>query len=150
MTPNARAILDALGRSQGIAAMNFDSDGLIPIALEELQIALGYRAGEDCFFLFGLVAPQPELDDGRAWSIFDVNRDLCERGMRLAVDPRSGALVLVVEIHCAGLEFYQFDHTLNDFVRTFAELTATGGLRKTNEEVVATYAPPYEGVIFRA
>lgn len=125
-----RALLAELAQQQGLPELSFDEDGLIPIRLDRrLEIAIGYSPRNDAVFLVGVVDPVPDPDRTDAWAILERNGPLAERRTRLAVDPKSRALILVRDAYLVDLEYYAFSAMLDEFVRDLEAQLAAASAR---------------------
>ena len=125
MQPSARAqgILDQFARDQGLKTLRLGPDGTIPIGLgADLAMAIGYDAANDAFDLFAVLDPNGDGGLADPWWAFRENAELAGRRTRLALEPSTGALVVIAEVLLGGLDFPAFNARLDRFVRDVRDL----------------------------
>ena len=109
-------LIKEFARDQGLAKLEFNADGMIPITLGDLTLAVAYSPANDSFVLFGALGA---ADDGTtldAWKAFEVTAALTGARSRVAMVPDSRQVLLVAEIIVAGLDYRSFKAALEAFV----------------------------------
>jgi hypothetical protein len=57
-----------------------------------------------------------------SWRLFELCAGLAARRTRLAVEPKSGSLVLVGELFLAGIDYWQLAQAIESFVKDCREV----------------------------
>jgi len=122
LSARAEALLQDMARDHGLRGLEFDKDGLIPIQVGGIQIAIAYSGANDSFFMMCVI---DDRIDGRAadpWRQFELTADLAARRSRLAIEPKSGSLVLVGELFLAGIDYWRLAKAIESFVKDCREM----------------------------
>jgi hypothetical protein len=121
LSARGAALLQDMARDHGLRGLEFDKEGLIPIQISGIQMAIAYSGANDSFFMMSVV---DELPAGRfrdPWRLFEGCAGMASRRTRLAVEPKSGSLVLVGELFLAGIDYWQLAQALENFARDCRE-----------------------------
>jgi len=125
LSARAEALLQDMARDHGLRGLAFDKDGLIPLQIAVVQMAVAYSGANDSLFMMSVI---DERADGKVvdpWCLFERSAELASRRTRLAFEPKSGSLVLIGELFLAGIDYWQLAQALESFARDCREtLTA--------------------------
>src|SRR5262245_10814205 len=115
LSARAEALLQDMARDHGLRSLEFDKEGLIPIQIGGVQMAIAYSGANDSFFMMTVI---DERADGKLvdpWLAFERCAGIASRRTRLAIEPKSGSLVLVSELFVAGIDYWQLAQSAREF-----------------------------------
>lgn len=128
LSARAAALLQDMARDHGLRGLEFDKDGLIPIQIGGVQLAIAYSGANDSFFMMSVIDDRADGKLADPWHLFELCAGLANRRTRLAIEPKSGSLVLVSELFAAGIDYWQLAQALESFARDCREvMTAPSG-----------------------
>lgn len=128
LSARAAALLQDMARDHGLRGLEFDKDGLIPIQIGGVQMAIAYSGANDSFFMMSVIDDRADGKLADPWRLFELCAGLANRRTRLAIEPKSGSLVLVSELFAAGIDYWQLAQALESFARDCREvMTAPAG-----------------------
>jgi hypothetical protein len=134
LSARAAALLQDMARDHGRRGLEFDKDGLIPLQIGGVQMAIAYSGANDSFFMMSVIDDRPDGKLADPWPLFELCAGLASRRTRLAIEPKSGSLVLVSELFAAGIDYWQLAQALESFARDCREVMtgpAGGSGRRT-------------------
>ena len=117
LSARAEALLQDMARDHGLRGLAFDKDGLIPLQIAGVQIAVAYSGANDSLFMMSVI---DERADGKVvdpWCLFERSGGMAHRRTRLAFEPKSGSLVLIGELFLADIDYWQLAQALENFAR---------------------------------
>jgi hypothetical protein len=138
----AAVMLAELARDHGVDSLAFNADGVIPMTIGELQIALAFSPANDCFYLFALVTEAPDWDQLNPLALFETSGEMAARRTRLAVEPEGKGLALVREISLNGLVYWQLVQALDEFLADHATAAALCASGKPEGGTLFMFATP--------
>jgi len=127
LSSGARSLLADMASDHGLGALDFDAEGLIPIDIDGNAMAIVYSEPRDSFFLMGLIALDAKQAMGGPWQALMAAGRLRGPRTRLAVEPDSGALVVVSEVFVLGTTYPELASALELFVADFTALRERHG-----------------------
>ena len=122
LSARAAALLQDMARDHGLRGLEFDKDGLIPIQVGGIQIAIAYSGANDSFFMMSVIDDRIDGKAADPWRLFELTASLAARRSRLAIEPKSGSLVLVSELFLAGIDYWQLARAIESFVKDCREV----------------------------
>jgi Tir chaperone protein (CesT) family len=122
LSARAEALLQDMARDHGLRGLEFDKDGLIPIQIGGVQTAIAYSGANDSFFMMSVIDDRADGKVSEPWRLFELCAGLAARRTRLAVEPKSGSLVLVGELFLAGIDYWQLARAIETFVKDCREV----------------------------
>jgi len=117
LSARGEALLQDMARDHGLRGLEFDKDGLIPIQVGGIQIAIAYSGANDSFFMMSVIDDRIDGKAADPWRLFELTASLAARRSRLAIEPKSGSLVLVSELFLAGIDYWQLAKAIESFVK---------------------------------
>jgi Tir chaperone protein (CesT) family len=122
LSARAEALLQDMARDHGLRGLEFDKDGLIPIRIGGIQIAIAYSGANDSFFMMSVIDDRADGKVADPWRLFELCAGLAARRTRIAIEPKSGSLVLVGELFLAGIDYWQLAQAIESFVKDCREV----------------------------
>jgi hypothetical protein len=122
LSGRAEALLQDMARDHGLRGLEFDKDGLIPIQIGGIQTAIAYSGANDRFFMMSVIDDRAGGQVANPWRPFELTAGLAARRTRLAIEPKSGSLVLVSELFLAGIDYWQLARAIESFVKDCREV----------------------------
>jgi hypothetical protein len=122
LSARAEALLQDMARDHGLRSLEFDKDGLIPIQVGGTQIAVAYSGANDSFFMMSVIDDRADGRVADPWLKFELCAGLAARRTRIAIEPKSGSLVLVGELFLAGIDYWQLAKAVESFVKDCREV----------------------------
>jgi hypothetical protein len=128
LTRQAEALLADLARDHGLKALAPDENGLVQVTLDDsMAIAFAFAAPGNVCIMMHVLEEAPERPYPRAWEAFDLSESWADRRTRIALEPSSGALMILRDIVLEGLSYAGFARAFETFASDAEEARARFG-----------------------
>ena len=129
----AETMLDELAQQQGLPALQPNEDGIIPVELGDVTLAIAFSEQRDTAYFMTVLSDRPDQLPKWQTKALAFGATFKQRPTRLAVEPQTGQLVLVSHLALAGARADQFNAALEQFLgdvratRASLDMHATSG-----------------------
>ena len=124
LSPQAESLLRDMARDHGLRELSFNNDGLIPVKMGGVQMALAYSGANDSIFMMGMIDEKADGKLADPWRAFETCSALSSRRTRLAFEPKTGAKVMICELFLAGIDYRQLANALDTFAKDCRDVEA--------------------------
>jgi hypothetical protein len=143
LSVRAATLVEELARDHGVPRLEFNEDGVIPMTIAGLQIAIAYNPANDCFFLLTLLVEAPDWKKLSPLAMLERSGEMASRRTRLAVEPEAKGLALVREIALEGLAYWRLMAMLDEFLADHAKISAEIGSTEETGGSLGVFSDPF-------
>ena len=135
LSARATALLQEFAKDHGVNKLDFDRDGLIPMTVGDVQLALAFSPANDSFFFIAAIRTPEEAGMTDPWQAFVHSGSMAARRTRIAIEPKSKLQVLVREVLLEGLTYTRFLASIDEFL---SDLSSQRGAASHNAETATS------------
>lgn len=112
----ALALLADIAREHAAGTLVPDSDGLVPMKIDNEAVVLVFSPAWESLFLSAVLAKNARPLDAHPFAAFTLGPRFAGPRTRIAIEPRSGALIVIAEFALEGMYYPAFETALKTFL----------------------------------
>ena len=121
----AEALLADMAADQEVESITPNEHGIVAMEIGDVILGLGFSEPREAVYVMSVMTDDPSQLPDWPWIGFSASLRISRRPTRLAVEPGSGALVLITQVPLRGLRYPVFAEALDQFLQDVRDIRAT-------------------------